>query len=89
MKYLAYILLVIAFVVGHQSWHPLFIPSLALGATLMLTSVRRKHVKARPHTENVNMVLDGAFLFAVQLLIMFTVYILGYFIANRVPIGPV
>ena len=89
MQYLDYICLIGAFVVGFMSWHPIFLLLLALMTTFLFMSARRSHVKARPHTENANMIVDGAFLFAVQIMIIFTVYAIGDFLANRVPVGPV
>lgn len=87
MQYLGYILLIVAFYAGYAPWHPGVVPVLALMSTGIYMTARRKHVKSRPHTEHSNMIIDGAFLVTVQSLIFFTVYILGWFLDNKVSLG--
>ena len=51
-------------------------------STIIFASARRKALKSQPLAPDQNMIFDGAFLLAGQLLIMFTVFILGWFFAN-------
>ena len=53
-----------------------------MAATFIYAADRRRALKAEPQALNQNMILDGAFLFGGQMLIMFVVYILGWFFAN-------
>lgn len=83
MKYLGYIPLLVAFVIGLQSWHPALVGVCALASTLIFMSARRAQVKHKNYTGDRNMVLDGAYLIAVQALIMFATYLLGWLIAHQ------
>ena len=89
MKYAGYLLLGVGFYAGYAPWHIGIVPVLAFVSVLIYMAARRDHVKARPLTAQSNMIVDGAFMTAVQTLIMFTVYILGWFLANKVSLGSV
>ncbi len=89
MKYLGYGLIIAAFAVGVVGYHPGAIVILALISTLIYASARRKSLKVQPQAPDQNMILDGAFLLAGQGLIMFTAYILGWFLVNKVTGGAV
>jgi len=82
MKYLGYIVVLAAFIAGYLSLHPAIILVAAGLSTLIYASARRKALKAQPQAPDQNMLFDGAFLLAGQLLIMFMVFILGWFFAN-------
>lgn len=79
MKYLGYILILIAIAAGYLKWPGLVIVLLAFLSTLIFASKRRRTLKETPMAPDQNMILDGAFLFAGQSLIMFTAYLLGIF----------
>jgi len=82
MKYLGYVLVLAAFAGGYMGYHPAFILIAASLSTIIYASARRKALKEQSQAPDQNMVFDGAFLLAGQVLIMFTVYILGWFFAN-------
>jgi len=77
MKYIGYILIVIAFVAGYRFWHPGLIPALAFAATLAFATSRRQLQKGSIHIQKPNPFLDGMFLFLLQCLIIFFVYNMG------------
>ncbi len=83
MKYLGYIPLIFAFVIGFQSWHTSLVGLCALASTVIFMSARRSQVKHKDYTGDRNMLLDGAYLIAVQALIMFATYLLGWLIAHQ------
>jgi len=82
MKYLGYALVLGAFIVGFKGFHPIGVVILAVLSTIIFASARRTALKNQPLAPDQNMIFDGAFLLAGQLLIMFTVFILGWFFAN-------
>lgn len=82
MKYLGYVFVLAACAAGYVGLHPVIILIAALLSTLIYASARRKALKEQPQAPDQNMVFDGAFLLAGQVLIMFMVYILGWFFAN-------
>lgn len=83
MRYLGYILILAVFAAGFFSVHILAALAGALLATVIYAADRRKAFKAQLQASAApNMILDGAFLFGGQILIMFVVYILGWFFAN-------
>ena len=55
---------------------------LALVSTALFASARRKTLKETPQAPDQNMLLDGAYFFLIQLLIMFAIYLLGVFIGS-------
>ena len=82
MKYLGYLVVLAAFVAGYLSVHPLIIVLAAALSTLIYASARRRALKEQAQAPDQNMLIDGAYLLAGQLLIMFMVFILGWFFAN-------
>ena len=82
MKYLGYALVLAAFIAGYVGYHPIGIVVLAGLSTIIFASARRKALKSQPLAPDQNLIFAGAFLLAGQLLIMFTVFILGWFFAN-------
>lgn len=82
MKYLGYALIIGVFGTGYVGFHPAAILIAAILSTVIYVSARRQALKSQPQAPDQNMVLDGAFLLAGQVLIMFTAYILGWFLAN-------
>ena len=82
MRYLGYLLILAVFLAGFFSIHILAALVGALGAAFIFAADRRRALKAQPQAAAPNMILDGAFLFGGQMLIMFVVYILGWFFAN-------
>ena len=87
MKYLGYLLILACFLAGYYSIHILVVGISAILSTIIYASERRRALKDQVHAPDQNMVLDGAFLLAVQALIMFMVYILGWFMANKTAFG--
>ena len=87
MKYLGYLLILACFAAGYNSIHILVVIVTALLSTFIYASERRLALKTQVHAPDQNMLLDGAFLLVLQLLIMFMVYILGWFMANRISFG--
>lgn len=82
MKYIGYILLLLSGVAGYLGVRVWFVILLALLSTFVFTSARRKNLKETPQAPDQNMLMDGAYLFIAQLLIMFAIYLLGVFIGS-------
>lgn len=82
MQYLGYLVIVAAFYAGFTVFHPISIIVFALVSTLIFASARARAAKKEAHSVGTNPLLDGVHLFALQALIMFTVYILGYFMST-------
>ena len=82
MKYIGYILLLLSGVAGFMGVRVWFVVLLALVSAFVFTSARRKNLKETPQAPDQNMLLDGAYLFVGQLLIMFAIYLLGVFIGS-------
>ena len=82
MKYLGYLIVLAAFAGGYMGLHPISIVILAALSTIIYASARRKALKSQPLAPDQNMIFEGMFLLGGQVLIMFTVYILGWFFAN-------
>jgi len=87
MKYLGYLLILACFLAGYYSIHIVVVVVSALLSTVIYASERRKALKSQIHAPDQNMIIDGAFLLILQSLIMFTLYILGWFIANKTDFG--
>ena len=87
MKYLGYLLILACFLAGYNSIHIIAVGISAILSTIIYASERRRALKEQVHAPDQNMILDGAFLLAVQSLIMFMVYILGWFMANKTAFG--
>jgi len=82
MQYLGYVVMAIAFYVGFALMHPISIIVLALISTFLFASARARAARKETHSVGTNPLLDGMYLFVLQALIMFTVYILGYFMST-------
>ena len=82
MKYLGYALVLAAFIAGYVGYHPIGVVILAALSTIIFASARRTALKNQPLAPDQNMIFEGMFLLGGQVLIMFTVYILGWFFAN-------
>jgi len=82
MKYLGYFLLLLSGVAGYFGVKVWFVVALALASALLFASARRNNLKDTPQAPDQNMLMDGAYLFLGQFLIMFAVYLLGVFIAS-------
>lgn len=83
MKYLGYIPVLLAAIAGFVHWHPAVVLPLALISVLLHASARRKALKEQTMAPDQNMILDGAFLLFSQILIMFLVFLLGYFASTE------
>lgn len=79
MKYIGYTILLLAFIAGFMKFPGVLILVFALISTLIFAKKRRATLKATPMSVEQNMILDGAFLFALQAMIMFVAYLLGIF----------
>ncbi len=82
MKYIGYILLLLSGIAGYLGIRVWFVVLLALLSVFVFMSARRENLKETPQAPDQNMLMDGAYLFLGQLLIMFAVYLLGAFIAS-------
>ena len=82
MKYIGYVLLLLSGVAGYLGVRVWFVVLLALLSAFVFASARRKNLKETPQAPDQNMLLDGAFLFVGQMLIMFAIYLLGVFIGS-------
>ncbi|MEP3653429.1 MAG: hypothetical protein ABJO36_00900 [Litorimonas sp.] len=82
MKYIGYVLLLLSGVAGYLGVRVWFVVLLALLSAFVFTSARRKNLKETPQAPDQNMLMDGAYLFVGQLLIMFAIYLLGVFIGS-------
>ena len=79
MKYLGYLCIIAGIAAGFNRIPGVVVLGLALISTIAFASARRRDLKSTPMQLKPNMVLDGAFLFFGQSLIMFTAYLLGAF----------
>ena len=82
MKYIGYALLFLSGLAGYLGVRVWFVVLLALLSAFVFMSARRKNLKETPQAPDQNMLMDGAYLFLGQLLIMFAIYLLGVFIAS-------
>ncbi len=82
MKYIGYVLLLLSGVAGYLGVRVWFVFLLALLAAFVFSPARRKNLKETPQAPDQNMLMDGAYLFIGQLLIMFAIYLLGVFIGS-------
>ncbi|CAM3867393.1 hypothetical protein [Litorimonas haliclonae] len=81
MKYLGYLLIILTAVAGFLKWPWILIFVFAAVSTFAFAKVRRDALKNTPMAPDQNMILDGAFLFFGQTLIMLVAYLLGVFAA--------
>jgi len=82
MKYIGYTLLLLSGVAGYLGVRVWFVVLLALLSAFVFMNARRKNLKETPQAPDQNMMMDGAYLFLGQLLIMFAIYLLGVFIGS-------
>lgn len=82
MKYIGYILCLLAGVAGYLGVRVWFVVLLALLSAFVFANARRKNLRDTPQAPDQNMLMDGAYLFIGQLLIMFAIYLLGVFIGS-------
>ena len=82
MKYIGYPLLLLSGVAGYTGVRVWFVMLLELVSTALFASARRQNLKDTPQAPDQNMLIDGAYLFLIQLLIMFAIYLLGVFIGS-------
>jgi len=82
IQYLGYLIIAAAFYAGFKPWHPLVVPVLALISTFIFASARRQATKADERALTPSPLSDGAYLFAGQIMIIFTLYIFGYFLSS-------
>ena len=74
MKYIGYIIILIAAIAGFYRFYPAIMVVLALVSTFVMSTDRKKHVTEQTKVGRPNMIIDGMYLFFVQLLIIFVVY---------------
>jgi len=79
MKYLGYILILLSIAAGFMKWPWILIFAFALVSTFVFANDRREALRNTPQAPDQNMLLDGAFLFFGQTLIMLVGYLLGVF----------
>jgi hypothetical protein len=82
MKYIVYLFIVISAALGYYGMHIGFLIFAAFLSTMFVAPSRRNNLQKAPLNNDYNRFTDGFFLFCGQLLITFTVYILGWFLAN-------
>ena len=86
MKYLStfigYLLIILAAFMGAVHFNPRYLIFVALASTLTFAARRRKDLIKTPMAPDQNMFLDGLFLFCLQGLLMFTAYLIGYFLSS-------
>ena len=82
MKYIGYILLFLSGLAGYLGVRIWFVVLLALLSAFLFMSARQQNLKETPQAPDQSMLMDGAYLFLGQLLIMFAVYLIGYFIGS-------
>jgi len=87
VKNLVWVILALSALAGYFSVYPLIIPVLAMISTVLLMSERRRQAKTQNVSGAVNLFADGAYLLAIQCLIMFIAFILGLFFANRIVVA--
>jgi|GEM_PF-1318382 len=82
IQYLGYLIIAAAFYAGFKPLHPLAILVLAFISTFIFATARRQAAKADERALTPSAISDGAYLFVGQLMIIFFVYIFGYFMAS-------
>lgn len=78
-RYAGYLAIIIALIGGFKLVPPVIVLPLALFSTMFMIRGRQAVNRKKTNDEPPNPFVDGVFLFIVQLLIMFVVYLLGYF----------
>ena len=78
-RYAGYIAILLALIAGLKTAPPYIIVPLALFSTMFMVRGRRDIDKNKTKAAPPNPIIDGMFLFSSQLMIVFLVYLLGYF----------
>lgn len=82
-RYVGYACIILALVAGYKLAPAVLIPLLALVSTLFMVRSRMDINKDEMRHAPPNRLIEGAFLFAVQLMIIFVAYLLGYFAGSE------
>lgn len=82
-RYAGYACIALAVFAGFKLAPAIIIPLLALVSTLFMVRGRMDIDKEVSRHAPPNRILEGAFLFAAQLLIVFVAYLLGYFAGSE------
>ena len=86
MRLLPYLIILIAAALGVSGMGlrqaALILMVLALASAFSVFAPRRRALREQPQAPDQNMVLDGAFLFVSQLLIVFVAFSIGLFIGR-------
>lgn len=82
-RYVGYACIVLALIAGFKLATAALIPLLALVSTLFMVRSRIDINKTEMRHAPPNRLIEGAFLFATQLMIIFIAYLLGYFAGSE------
>ncbi|MGB0906023.1 MAG: hypothetical protein ACPGVT_00915 [Maricaulaceae bacterium] len=82
MKFIGYIGIFLAIFAGYNMMHPGLILVFAFVVTLSYVKARRNIDNEAARVARPNPFVDGAYLFVVQLLVIFVAYCVGYFAAS-------
>ena len=87
MKYLPWIIAAICFGAGWIGFAWLIVPALAVVTTFLVFNLRKAQLASEKHRAGPpNMVVEGLYLYVLQVLVLGLAYLVGYFLANAVPI---
>ena len=81
-KYIGYLGYILAIIAGARNVTGLAVIVIALSMTLFFARNRSAVDVDRPSAGKPNAFIDGIYFFAIQLLIVFVAYLLGYFITS-------
>lgn len=82
-RYTGYLAIIIALIGGFKLVSPIIVLPLALFSTMFMIRGRQEVNRKNTNDAPPNPFVDGMFLFAAQLLIMFVVYLIGYFAGSE------
>lgn len=82
MRFIGYLGIALAVFAGFKMLNPVLILILALVVTLSYVKARRNIDNGAIRADRPNPFADGAYLFAVQLMVIFVAYCVGYFAAS-------
>ncbi|WP_371397905.1 hypothetical protein [Fretibacter rubidus] len=82
-KFVGYACIIMAAIAGFKLASAVLIPLLALVSTLFMVRSRMDISKTERRHAPPNRLIEGAFLFATQLMIIFIAYLLGYFAGSE------
>ena len=87
MKYLPWAVAAVSFAAGWVGFTWLVIPALAVVTTFLVFNLRRAQLAREAHrVGRPNMVVEGLYLYVLQVLILGLAYLVGYFLSNAVPL---